>query len=226
MLMPDTSEVFTQVPGVQVPTVQIPALQVPAVQVPAVQWLDRVDESTIREVHRVVSAVVGLGGAVGWLEVPAPAAIGTWLAEWHTAANTGRAGFALCRVDGRVEAVGGWRAGPRGPMGHVVGLAKIMVHPDSRGLGLGRVVVESLIERAEGFGAELLTLGVRGNNHGARALYEACGFIAYGALPNGVAVGHDRFDAVSMYRQLHLPADSVIHGSSAGGVGGSDLRPA
>ena len=210
-LMPDTSGVLTQVPGMQVSSVQ---------------WLDRVDDPTVREVHRVVSAVVELGGAVGWLEVPDPVAIGTWLQEWHTAATTGRAGFALCRVDGRVEALGGWRAGPPGPMGHVVRLAKIMVHPDARGLGLGRLVVESLIEQAEGSGAELLTLGVRGNNHGARALYETCGFITYGALPNGVAVGNDRFDAVSMYRPLHLPAGSVIHGSTAGGVGGSDLRQA
>jgi ribosomal protein S18 acetylase RimI-like enzyme len=209
--MADTSGVLTQVSGVRVSSVQ---------------WLDRVDEATIREVHRVVSAVVGLGGAVGWLQVPDPVAIGTWLEEWHAATTTGRAGFALCRVDGQVEAVGGWRAGPRGPMGHVVGLAKIMAHPDARGLGLGRVVVEALIEQAESFGAELLTLGVRGNNHGAQALYEACGFVTYGVLPNGVAVGPDRFDAVSMYRQLHLPADSVIHGSGAGGLGGSDRRPA
>jgi ribosomal protein S18 acetylase RimI-like enzyme len=194
-------------------------------QVSSVQWLDRVDDQTIREVHRVVSAVVALGGAVGWLEVPTRADITGWLQEWHTATTTGRAGLGLCRVDGRIEAVGGWRAGAQGPMGHVVGLAKIMVHPKARGLGLGRVVVEALIARADAFGAELLTLGVRGNNHGAQSLYEACGFVTYGVLPNGVAVGHDRFDVVRMYRQLRLPADSVIHGSTAGGVGGSVLRP-
>jgi ribosomal protein S18 acetylase RimI-like enzyme len=190
-----------------------------------VEWLDRVDDQTTCEVHRVVSAVVELGGAVGWLQIPEPAEIGLWLQEWHTATTTGRAGFGLCRVNGRIEAVGGWRAGAQGPMGHVVGLAKIMVHPDARGLGLGRLVVETLIERAGSFGAELLTLGVRGNNHGAQSLYEACGFVTYGVLPNGVAVGHDRFDVVRMYRQLRLPAGSVLHGSTAGGVGGSLPRP-
>lgn len=195
-------------------------------KITSVHWLDQVDDQTIYQVHRVVGAVVELGGAVGWLQVPTPADIGEWLGEWHTATKTGRAGFALCRLDGRIEAVGGWRAGMQGPMSHVVGLAKIMVHPKARGLGLGRVIVETLIERADSYGAELLTLGVRGNNHGAKALYEACGFITYGVLPNGVAVDDHRFDVVSMYRQLRIPAGSVIHGSTAGGVGGSALHPA
>jgi ribosomal protein S18 acetylase RimI-like enzyme len=208
--MLDTSGVFTQVSSVQVPSVQ---------------WLDGVDDQIIREVHRVVSAVVELGGAVGWLQIPTPADIGQWLGEWQASTAAGRAGFALCRVNGQIEAVGGWRAGAQGPVGHVVGLAKIMVHPDARGLGLGRLVVEALIEGADSFGAELLTLGVRGNNHGAQALYEACGFISYGVLPNGVAVGHHRFDVVTMYRQLRLPANTVVHGSTAGGLGGSVLRP-
>jgi ribosomal protein S18 acetylase RimI-like enzyme len=195
-------------------------------QVSRMHWLDRVDDQTIGEVHRVVSAVVEIGGAVGWLEVPTPADIGQWLGEWHGAATTGRAGLALCRVNGQVQAVGGWQAGREGPLGHVVQLSKIMVHPDARGLGLGRTVVDALIERADDFGAELLTLGVRGNNHGARALYESCGFQTWGVLPNGVAVGDDRFDDVRMCRQLGLPTNTVIHGSTAGGLGGSPLRPA
>ena len=187
-------------------------------------FLDRADDQTVHEVHRVVSAVVELGGAVGWLSPPSRADIQRWLGEWQTATATGRAGFALCRVDGQVEALGGWRAGPPGPMGHVVDLTKIMVHPRARGLGLGRTVMDALIGRAGGCGAELLTLGVRGNNHGAQALYEACGFTVWGVLPNGVAVGDHRFDVIRMYRQLRLPADAVIHGSSDGGIGGSALR--
>jgi ribosomal protein S18 acetylase RimI-like enzyme len=189
-------------------------------------WLGHLDDQTTRQVHRVVSAVVDLGGAVGWLQTPSLPDIGQWLNEWHAAAATGRAGLALCRVDGQVQAVGGWQAGRGGPVGHVVQLSKIMVHPDARGLGLGRTVLDALIERADEFGAELLTLGLRGNNHGAQALYEACGFKTWGVLPNGVAVGDDRFDDVRMCRQLRLPTNTLIHGSTAGGLGGSPLRPA
>ena len=195
-------------------------------QASRIHWLDRVDDQTIGEVHRVVSAVVELGGAVGWLEVPTPADIAPWLAEWHGASTTGRAGLALCRINGQVEALGGWQAAREGPLAHVVQLSKIMVHPDARSFGLGRRVIDALIERADVFGAELLTLGLRGNNHGAQALYEACGFKTWGILPNGVAVGDDRFDDVRMYRQLRLPTNAVIHGSTAGGLGGSPLRRA
>ena len=195
-------------------------------QVARTQWLDRVDDQTILEVHRVVSAVVEIGGAVGWLQTPTRAGVGQWLAEWHAAATTGRAGLALCRDGGQVQALGGWRAEPEGALGHVVELTKIMVHPDARGLGLGRLVVDALIDGADNFGAELLTLGVRGNNYGARALYETCGFGTWGVLPNAAAVGDDRFDVVRMCRQLRLPTNAVIHGSTAGGLGGSSLRPA
>jgi GNAT superfamily N-acetyltransferase len=188
-------------------------------------WLDQVDDPTVREVHRVVSAVVELGGAVGWLETPTPADIAHWLGGWRTAVTSGRAGLAMCQVRGQIRAIGGWQARPRGPVGHVVELTKIMVHPDARGLGLGRMVVEALIDRADSYGAELLTLGLRGNNHGAQALYEACGFRTWGVLPNGVAVGDHRFDEVTMCRQLRLPHDGVIHGSAAGGPGGSHVRP-
>jgi ribosomal protein S18 acetylase RimI-like enzyme len=187
-------------------------------------WLGPVDDQTTHEVHRVVSAVVELGGAVGWLQTPTLCAIGQWLGEWHAAMATGRAGLALCRVDGRIQAVGGWQAGRVGATGHVAELTKVMVHPDARGLGLGRLMVDTLIDGADCFGAELLTLGVRGNNHGARALYEACGFTTWGVIPNGVAVDRHRFDAVRMSRQLRLPANAVIHGSSPGGVGGSPAR--
>jgi ribosomal protein S18 acetylase RimI-like enzyme len=188
-------------------------------------WLDEVDEATVGEVHRVVSAVVELGGAVGWLRPPTRADIGQWLAEWHDATTTGRAGLALCRLGGQVEAVGGWQAG-RDAVGHVVELTKIMVHPEVRGRGLARTVLEALVARADCFGAELLTLGVRGNNHGAMALYESYGFTTWGVLPNGVAVHGDRFDDVRMCRQIRLPAGTVVHGSAAGGPGGSRARPA
>ena len=104
----------------------------------------------------------------------------------------------MCRGKEGIQALGCWRAGPAGAMAHGAELTKIMVHPNSRGRGLGRMVVNALIETADIYGAELLTLGVRGNNHGAQALYEKCGFKTWGVLPNGVAVGDDRFDVVRM----------------------------
>nr|MDQ2725879.1 hypothetical protein [Actinomycetota bacterium] len=72
---------------------------------------------------------------------------------------------------------------------------------------------------------ETLSLGVRGNNHLAIALYESLGFAVYGRLPNVLAVGDDRFDEVRMYLQFPPPRHVQWHGSEPGGPGGSP-RPA
>jgi len=185
------------------------------------RWLREVDEATVRQVHRVVGAVVDQGGAVGWLHTPTIRQTERWLSTWTSASAEGRAGLVFAAVNDRIEALGGWRAAAEGPVGHVSELTKVMAHPTARGLGLGRLVVDALIDGASSFGTELLVLGVRGNNHGARALYERCGFTVWGVLPNGVAVGNDRFDDVRMYRQLCLPDAAVIRGLTPGGAGGS-----
>ena len=71
------------------------------------QWLGEVDDQTTLEVHRVVGAVVALGGAVGGLQMPTLVDIGQWLGGWHAAVTTKRAGLVLCRVDGQIQALGG-----------------------------------------------------------------------------------------------------------------------
>lgn len=149
-----------------------------------------------------------------------------WLEEVLQLVGTGRGGLAVARVDGRVEAFGVWLAGPPGPVGHVAELTKVMAHPAARGLGLGRRVVSALVDACANAGLEVITLGVRGNNHGAISLYESCGFRTWGVLPNAVAVGDLRFDDVRMFLPLALPDGVRVHGSAAGGPGGSIRRDA
>lgn len=123
------------------------------------RWLTDVDRSTVEQVHRVVEAVVDSGGAVGRLHPPTPAEIESWLHDWRSAAAAGRGGLVLALVCDRIETIGGWRSGPDGPLGHVVELTKIMAHPRARGLGLGRLVVDALVDGARTSGAELLECG-------------------------------------------------------------------
>ena len=189
--------------------------------VTTIRWLAELDDDTLAQAHRVITAVVELGGAVGWLAPPPPAETRRWLTDFHRHVQLDRAGLALVEVDGRVEALGGWRANAAGPQAHVAELVKVMVHPDARGLGLGRVLVQALIDAARESGAETAVLGVRGNNHGAQALYESLGFTVWGVLPDGIAVGTQRFDDVRMHRQLHRPDGVERRGTRAGGVGGS-----
>jgi ribosomal protein S18 acetylase RimI-like enzyme len=102
-----------------------------------------------------------------------------------------------------------------------------MVHPGERGRGLARALVAALIDDARGHGVETLTLDVRGNNHGAMALYEMFGFQVAGRLPDFVAVGAERWDRV-LYRLDLRSADTAVrrHGARPVGPGASPLRTA
>jgi RimJ/RimL family protein N-acetyltransferase len=48
----------------------------------------------------------------------------------------------------------------------------------------------------------VLTLDLRGDNAGARRLYERLGFVEYGRLPRFVAFGDRRWDKVLMLLDL------------------------
>ncbi|MBB5867120.1 ribosomal protein S18 acetylase RimI-like enzyme [Allocatelliglobosispora scoriae] len=188
------------------------------------EWPGHADEALLAECHRVVAAVVGLGGAVGWLDVPDRSDVDAWLLGVVDRVAAGTAGLLVVRAAGRVEGLGTWVANPPGTKAVVTDLQRIMVHPDARGLGLGRILVDLLTGAALGAGAEVVTLAVRGNNHGAVALYEACGFRIWGVLPGGVAVGDERYDDVRMYRAAPLPDHLVRHGSNPTGLGSSAVR--
>jgi RimJ/RimL family protein N-acetyltransferase len=77
-------------------------------------------------------------------------------------------------------------------IGHVTGM---MVHADEQSRGVGRALIDALIERA-GADAELhqLTLNVTAGNAVAERLYERSGFVRYGTLPRAIRVGDRFFD--------------------------------
>ncbi len=56
-------------------------------------------------------------------------------------------------------------------------LAGIGVHPEKRGLGVGKALVQEFEIAAKNGGAETLTLSVSTNNLEARRLYEHCGWV-------------------------------------------------
>ncbi|WP_405140719.1 GNAT family N-acetyltransferase [Sphaerisporangium sp. NBC_01403] len=187
-------------------------------------WPTEADEALREEVQRVMHAVVELGGAVGYLRPPGRDETDPFLDGVLADVRIGRAALALARVDGVVKATGLWRRVPGPVFEHSAELGKIMAHPSARGLRLGRLVVAALVEDARAAGVETLTLGVRGNNHGAIELYEELGFREWGRLPNVIEVGHERFDEVHMYLELGRDPKIVLRGSAQGGPGSSPRR--
>jgi len=60
---------------------------------------------------------------------------------------------------------------------HEVELARIIVHPSHRGIGVGRAFVTSLLQEAAKYGMPNIFLRVIPNNFAAIRCYENCGFL-------------------------------------------------
>jgi RimJ/RimL family protein N-acetyltransferase len=99
-------------------------------------------------------------------------------AEWHdrarrSAGGDERATFVAER-DGRwVGLVGGYRPHPGSPR---VELISMWTVPAQRGHGIGRRLVEAVVDHARTTGAAQVDLWVMRDNPIAVALYESCGF--------------------------------------------------
>jgi len=187
-------------------------------------WPEDADDLLRREVHEVLHAVVAAGGAIGWRSPPDRAATDAWLDDVLTRVRAGDAALVVARVDGVVRATATWQRDPAKVFEHCAELGKVTAHPSARGLGLGRLVVDAVIENARSAGLEVLYLGVRGNNYGAIGLYEELGFREWGRLPNSISVGDQRFDSVRMHLPLGYPPHVELHGSTPGGNGSSPRR--
>ena len=59
-------------------------------------------------------------------------------------------------------------------------ITNVAVHPDYRGCGLGRAIMNDLLARAVVLGAARITLEVRVSNKTARGLYKSLGFVEKG----------------------------------------------
>jgi ribosomal protein S18 acetylase RimI-like enzyme len=64
-------------------------------------------------------------------------------------------------------------------------LAELYVVPDRRGRGLGRALMEAVIDHARGRGATYMDLGTGEHDVAARALYESLGFSNREGRPDG-----------------------------------------
>jgi ribosomal-protein-alanine N-acetyltransferase len=107
------------------------------------------------------------------------------------------AGFAVLDEQNRVLAYGGMTyAADEGA------ITNIATHPDARRQGLGRAIVQALIQEATSFGLTELYLEVRTSNTPAIALYTLLGFETIGTRKNFYR--HPTEDALLMRAVLSL----------------------
>ncbi len=177
------------------------------------------DAETYAQVHTLVAAVAGLGGAVGWLEVPSPEQTRAWFDGVLRAGGR----LVLVREPGAVLACGYWQRLDAAVMRQNAEVRKVMTAPRARGRGLARQVVRALVADADQAGVEALALGARGNNHAALGLYASLGFVVTGRRPDWIAVGEHRFDEVLLHKDLRPGRRDALerHGGRREGVGAS-----
>ena len=103
----------------------------------------------------------------------------------------------LCQVMTRGSEIIGY-----GVMSHGAGEAHVLnicIRPELQGQGLGRTLMESLIDAARRMGAEMLLLEVRPSNKSAVQLYHSTGFNEVGVRKDYYPdAKHGREDALVM----------------------------
>lgn len=86
---------------------------------------------------------------------------------------------------------------------HKATLFGLYVRPAARGQGLGRRLVEHLLQEARALGRiELVQLTVSAGNPDALALYGRCGFVPFGTEPMAVRLGDRYIDKVHLWRRV------------------------
>lgn len=124
-----------------------------------------------------------------------------WLAEQNAAGRP-----ALVAVEG--DAVVGWatygdfRDSVRWPGYRFTVEHSIHVREDCWGRGVGRALIDALVERARSEGKRVMVAGIDGENVGSIRFHERVGFVEVGRMPQiGEKFGR-RLDLVLMQRML------------------------
>lgn len=110
----------------------------------------------------------------------------------------------------RLAGVAGLRFFRRPGTRHKAWLFGMTVRPELRRRGIGRALVEAVLEQARiRPETRVVQLTVSEVNGAARRLYEACGFRAFGTEPLAVRVGERFLARVHMWRALEREGDRI-----------------
>ena len=83
-----------------------------------------------------------------------------------------------------------------------------MVDQDFRSDGIGRHLLEKILEQTKKMKIKIVTIVVFGDNEIAITLYKKIGFKEYGRLPQGLYRQNHFSDTVEMYKVLTTPNPS------------------
>lgn len=84
------------------------------------------------------------------------------------------------------------------------GVTSLMVHPDFRGKGFGRALIDQCVSWAVKKNAEGLLLAVNSPNPSAIKLYESFGFEKWGTEERTYESNGERFETITMKKRLSV----------------------
>lgn len=108
-------------------------------------------------------------------------------------------------VDGEMVGMVGLNRETRLKNRHKATLVSMYVAPEYTGRGIGRALVDTVLQAARASGLELILLTVTDSNRQAIALYEKAGFSSFGTEPDAIRVNGISFGKTHMYLQLKTP---------------------
>ena len=89
---------------------------------------------------------------------------------------------------------------------HKATIVGMYVHPDNRGRGVGKQLLDAAIEYARTLkGVTSVRLDVSETAYDAKAMYEKAGFIAWGVEPDALCVDGELLSEIHM--MLSIPGD-------------------
>jgi len=104
-----------------------------------------------------------------------------------------------CFSDGELVAIGGFHREPQIKLRHKGFIWGVYTHPDQRGKGIGKQLMQAMIERAASVkGLKQINLSTRTDNLAALKLYEQLGFERYGVEKNSSLING------TFYHEIYL----------------------
>lgn len=85
-------------------------------------------------------------------------------------------------------------------------ILNVCAHPHYQGMGLGRCLLDTLVDYADGEAARCMFLEVRASNQAARGLYRSAKFVEVGIRKSYYPADNGREDAVVLRRELNSAA--------------------
>jgi ribosomal protein S18 acetylase RimI-like enzyme len=160
---------------------------------------EEINDVLISRVTELFADLVISGAALGWVDPPPKLEIADLItqlvSESASATSAPRASTVVARSEsGAVVGMAYWRRYARPTHRVHADLERLAVAREWQGQGIGARLLGACVETARSAGIEQLTLDSRGDNATAIRMWESCGFVQYGRLPDFVAVGATRYD--------------------------------